>query len=175
MAVILRYFSEFAYLPGVLRKSSRSLSHLLMSSSRDMTADRHTDRHKDCNTLHHNNRICTCSDYNLAGYTGVGALHSFLPSKVSWWIKKGWGSIGHSPSLVSEFRFPFNALILLAGRQKRHHAQYSQVLSRRWIHVSPKNSRKQGQSNENWVQVCMHWVLHVYDTSTIHRVTVTSE
>jgi len=32
MAVILRYFSEFAYLPGVLRKSSRSLSHHLMSS-----------------------------------------------------------------------------------------------------------------------------------------------
>jgi len=32
MAIILRYFSEFAYLPGVLRKSSRSLSHLLMSS-----------------------------------------------------------------------------------------------------------------------------------------------
>ena len=30
--VILRYFSEFVYLPGVLRKSSRSLSHLLMSS-----------------------------------------------------------------------------------------------------------------------------------------------
>ena len=27
-----RYFSEFGYLPGVLRKSSRSLSHLLMSS-----------------------------------------------------------------------------------------------------------------------------------------------
>ena len=32
MAVILRYFCEFVYLPGVLRKSSRSLSHLLMSS-----------------------------------------------------------------------------------------------------------------------------------------------
>jgi len=32
MAVILGYLSEFAYLPGVLRKSSRSLSHLLMSS-----------------------------------------------------------------------------------------------------------------------------------------------
>ena len=32
MAVILRYFSEFGYLPGALRKSSRSLSHLLMSS-----------------------------------------------------------------------------------------------------------------------------------------------
>jgi len=32
MAVTLRYFSEFAYLAGVLRKSSRSLSHLLMSS-----------------------------------------------------------------------------------------------------------------------------------------------
>jgi len=32
MAVILRYFSEFGYLPGVLRNSSRSLSHLLMSS-----------------------------------------------------------------------------------------------------------------------------------------------
>jgi len=31
MAVILRYFSEFGYLPGVLRKSSRSLS-LLVSS-----------------------------------------------------------------------------------------------------------------------------------------------
>jgi len=33
MAVILRYFSEFGYIPGVLRKSSRSLSHLLMMSS----------------------------------------------------------------------------------------------------------------------------------------------
>ena len=32
LAVILRYFSEFTYLPGVLRKSSRSLSHLLMRS-----------------------------------------------------------------------------------------------------------------------------------------------
>jgi len=31
--VILRCFSEFGYLPGALRKSSRSLSHLLMSSS----------------------------------------------------------------------------------------------------------------------------------------------
>ena len=30
--IILRYFSEFGYLPGALRKSSRSLSHLLMSS-----------------------------------------------------------------------------------------------------------------------------------------------
>jgi len=30
--VILRYFSEFGSLPGALRKSSRSLSHLLMSS-----------------------------------------------------------------------------------------------------------------------------------------------
>jgi len=29
--VILRCFSEFGYLPGALRKSSRSLSHLLMS------------------------------------------------------------------------------------------------------------------------------------------------
>jgi len=32
MAVILRYFSELVYLPGVMRKSARSLSHLLMSS-----------------------------------------------------------------------------------------------------------------------------------------------
>jgi len=32
MAVILRYFSEFGSFRGVLRKSSRSLSHLLMSS-----------------------------------------------------------------------------------------------------------------------------------------------
>jgi len=32
MAVILRCFSEFAYLSGVLRKSSRSLSRLLTSS-----------------------------------------------------------------------------------------------------------------------------------------------
>jgi len=33
--VILRYFSEFGYLPGALRKSSRSLSYLsfMMSSS----------------------------------------------------------------------------------------------------------------------------------------------
>jgi len=30
--VILRCLSEFRYLPGALRKSSRSLSHLLMSS-----------------------------------------------------------------------------------------------------------------------------------------------
>jgi len=30
--VILRYLSEFGKLPGALRKSSRSLSHLLMSS-----------------------------------------------------------------------------------------------------------------------------------------------
>jgi len=30
--VILRYFREFGQLPGALRKSSRSLSHLLMSS-----------------------------------------------------------------------------------------------------------------------------------------------
>ena len=30
--VILRCFSEFGYLPGALRKCSRSLSHLLMSS-----------------------------------------------------------------------------------------------------------------------------------------------
>jgi len=30
--VILRYFSEFGQLPGAFRKSSRSLSHLLMSS-----------------------------------------------------------------------------------------------------------------------------------------------
>ena len=30
--VILRCFSEFGYLPGALRKSSRSLSYLLMSS-----------------------------------------------------------------------------------------------------------------------------------------------
>jgi len=30
--VILRYFSEFRQLPGALRKSSSSLSHLLMSS-----------------------------------------------------------------------------------------------------------------------------------------------
>jgi len=32
MAVVFRYFIEFAYLPGVLRKSSRSLSHPLTSS-----------------------------------------------------------------------------------------------------------------------------------------------
>ena len=31
LAVILRYFSEFGYLPGILRKSSRWLSHLLMN------------------------------------------------------------------------------------------------------------------------------------------------
>jgi len=30
--VILRYFSEFRQLPGALRKRSRSISHLLMSS-----------------------------------------------------------------------------------------------------------------------------------------------
>jgi len=39
MAVILRYFSEFGYLSGVLRKSSRSLSHLLMSSCYYLPSD----------------------------------------------------------------------------------------------------------------------------------------
>jgi len=39
MAVILRYFSEFAYLSGVLRKSSCSLSHLQMSSCLIITDD----------------------------------------------------------------------------------------------------------------------------------------
>ena len=33
--VILRCFSEFGYFPGALRKSSRSLSHILMSSCSD--------------------------------------------------------------------------------------------------------------------------------------------
>jgi len=32
MAFILRYFTEFGSFRGVLRKISRSLSHLLMSS-----------------------------------------------------------------------------------------------------------------------------------------------
>jgi len=32
MAVVLRYFSEFDRFRGALRKGSRSLSHLLMSS-----------------------------------------------------------------------------------------------------------------------------------------------
>jgi len=32
IGVILSYFCEFGYLPGVLRKSLRSLSHLLTSS-----------------------------------------------------------------------------------------------------------------------------------------------
>jgi len=36
--VILRCFSEFGYLPGALRKSSRSLSHLLMSCYCGQTA-----------------------------------------------------------------------------------------------------------------------------------------
>ena len=42
MAVILRYFSEFGSSRSALRKSSRSLSHLLMSSctSRRCTAVR---------------------------------------------------------------------------------------------------------------------------------------
>jgi len=35
MAVILRYFSEIGYIPGALRKSSRSLSHLLVSFCTD--------------------------------------------------------------------------------------------------------------------------------------------
>jgi len=38
--VILRSFSEFWYLPGALRKSSRSLSHLLMSSCLTMAQPR---------------------------------------------------------------------------------------------------------------------------------------
>jgi len=39
MAVILHYFSEFGYLPGALHKSSRSLSHLLMSSRLDFAIE----------------------------------------------------------------------------------------------------------------------------------------
>jgi len=47
MAVIMRYFSKFAYLPGVLRKSSRSLSHLLTSSC--LTYLPYMARHEDAN------------------------------------------------------------------------------------------------------------------------------
>jgi len=49
--VILRYFSEFGSFRGALRKSSRSLSHLLMSSfvydglTRQALRD---DRHDGC-------------------------------------------------------------------------------------------------------------------------------
>jgi len=39
--VILRCFSEFGYLPGALRESSRSLSHLLMSSCFTLRAASH--------------------------------------------------------------------------------------------------------------------------------------
>jgi len=39
--VILLYFSEFGQLPGALPKSSRSLSHLLMSSCFDCDAGQH--------------------------------------------------------------------------------------------------------------------------------------
>ena len=50
MAVILRYFSDFGYLPGVLRKSSRSLSHPLMSSCNTMQeCEGQTDRQRDRN------------------------------------------------------------------------------------------------------------------------------
>ena len=35
MAVIFRYFSEFGSFRGALRKSSHSLSHLLMSSCKN--------------------------------------------------------------------------------------------------------------------------------------------
>ena len=49
MAVIMRYFSEFAYLPGVLRKSSRSLSHLLMSSCNCILVVLNTNRTRTVN------------------------------------------------------------------------------------------------------------------------------
>jgi len=39
--VLLRYFSEFGWLPGALRKSSRSLSHLLMSSCKLSLTNKH--------------------------------------------------------------------------------------------------------------------------------------
>ena len=50
MAVVLRYFSEFNRFRGALRKSSRSLSHLLMSScitrqSREPTINQRTDKY----------------------------------------------------------------------------------------------------------------------------------
>jgi len=41
--VMARYFREFAYLLGVLHKSSRSLSHLLMSSCHVIIMDFHPD------------------------------------------------------------------------------------------------------------------------------------
>jgi len=49
MAVILRYFSEFGYLPGVLRKSSRSLSHLLMSSCLSLVSRKNEQFYGLCN------------------------------------------------------------------------------------------------------------------------------
>ena len=39
MALILRYFAEFGSFRGALRKSSRLLSHLLMSSCNDTIRD----------------------------------------------------------------------------------------------------------------------------------------
>ena len=75
MAVILRYFSEFGYLPGVLRKSSRSLSRLLMSSCLDLSVSTHTRGHKYKLYKHHfsvnahkyffSNRICDIWNANL--------------------------------------------------------------------------------------------------------------
>ena len=51
--VILRYLSEFGWLPGALRKSSRSLSHLLMSScqGRQPACDVSHNTHKSSSRL----------------------------------------------------------------------------------------------------------------------------
>ena len=62
--VILRYFSEIGQLPSALRKSSRSLSHLLMSSCCI------TEYHEFASIVYHKNRYtrilygyCTPNDY----------------------------------------------------------------------------------------------------------------
>jgi len=62
--VILRYFSEFGYLPGALCKSSRSLSHLLMSSC--CLYQRHVPRcqlSRELNTLRRQKLHCNYSGF----------------------------------------------------------------------------------------------------------------
>jgi len=51
--VILSYFSEFGYIPGVLRKSSRSICHLLMSSCCTLVQQLTRKHHSITPTLRH--------------------------------------------------------------------------------------------------------------------------
>jgi len=99
MAVILRYFSEFGYLPGALRKSSRSLSHLLMSPCYSLAKrclqrlNRKTRRMTDCMHIHQARR----NTWQNACAQNVQSVSD----KISRWVCHKWSTLHQSDTCRS--------------------------------------------------------------------------